>query len=91
MRETMEEVKREVSNLKTEEKSFAMEMLSDYKRQNKRLFVIILVILTFWFATIGYLVYILNDIGIEVVTQEITDVESIGGSVTNKGDIYGED
>lgn len=91
MRETMEEVKREVSNLKTEEKSFAMEMLSDYKRQNKRLFVIILVILTFWFATIGYLVYILNDIGTEVVTQEITDVESIGGSVTNKGDIYGED
>lgn len=90
MRETMEEVKREVSNLKTEEKSFAMEMLSDYKRQNKRLFVIILVILTFWFATIGYLVYILNDIGTEVVTQEITDVESIGGSVTNKGDIYGE-
>ena len=72
-----------------EEKSFAMEMLSDYKKQNKRLFVIIIIILTMWLATIGYLVYVLNDIGIEetitdTTTQEITDVESIGGDVINK-------
>lgn len=72
-----------------EEKSFAMEMLSDYKKQNKRLFVIIIIILTMWLATIGYLVYVLNDIGIEetitdTTTQEITDVDSIGGDVINK-------
>lgn len=69
-----------------EEKSFAMEMLSDYKKQNKRLFIIIIVILTMWLLTIGYLVYVLNDIEVETTettTQEITDVESIGGDVIN--------
>lgn len=71
-----------------EEKSFAMEMLSDYKEQNKRLFIIIIVILTMWLGTIGYLVYVLNDVETEEITetttQEITDVESIGGDVINK-------
>ena len=45
------------------EKSLAMEMLEDYKKANARQFVIILVILGLWALTIGYLVYILNDIG----------------------------
>ena len=44
-----------------------------------------------WFATIGYLVYVLNDIGvIEETTQEITDFDTINGNVVNNGDIYGE-
>lgn len=55
----------------------ALELLSDYKKANKRQFIIIIVILIMWFLTIGYLVYVLNDIGtIETSTQEITDVES---------------
>ena len=41
-----------------------MELLSDFKKQNKRQFIIILVILALWFITIGYLVYVLNDIGV---------------------------
>lgn len=54
------------------EKSFAMELLEDYKKSNKRLFVIIIVILAMWFGTIGYLVYILNDVGTieETITQD---------------------
>ena len=43
-----------------------------------------------WFATIGYLAYVLNDIGTIETTQEISDVESIGGNVVNNGDVYGE-
>ena len=77
-------------NEKVEQTSFAYELLSDMKKQNKRLFIIILVILSMWFATIGYLVYILNDIGTIETTQEISDVESIGGNVVNNGDVYGE-
>ena len=66
-------------------KSFAMEFLDDYKKANKRQFILILVILTMWFITIGYLVYILNDIGVEettteTTTQEISDIESINNS-----------
>lgn len=77
-------VKKEVKELR--EKGFALELLSDFKRQNKRQFIIILVILGLWFLTIGYLVYVLNDIGtIETSTQEIEDVETINNSSISNG------
>lgn len=92
IKEEVLEVKQELKEVK--EKGFAMEILSDYKKTNKRMFIILITVLCMWFATIGYLVYILNDIGvIEETTyeQEVTDIDSIGGSITNSGDIYGED
>ena len=61
IRDDIMAVKKEIKELK--EQSLAMELLNDYKKTNKRQFIIILVILTMWFCTIGYLVYILNDIG----------------------------
>lgn len=68
----------------------ALELLSDYKKANKRQFIIIIVILIMWFLTIGYLVYVLNDIGtIETSTQEITDVESFDNTNIVNGDING--
>lgn len=54
--------------------SFALEMLKDYKKQNQRLFVIILVLLALWFATGSYLIWVLNDIGVEEITKESYDV-----------------
>lgn len=54
--------------------SFALEMLKDYKKQNHRLFVIILVLLALWFATGSYLIWVLNDIGVEEITKESYDV-----------------
>lgn len=74
MREEVEELKNEVKSLR--EESFAMELLKDQKKQNKRMFVIILVILSMWFATIGYLVYVLNDIGY-VETEETIDIDDV--------------
>lgn len=67
------------------EQSLAMELINDYKRQNKRLFIIILIILFMWLATIGYLVYILNDIGVIEETQTIEDVEIIENSNIKNG------
>ena len=55
--------------------SFALELLNDYKKTNKRQFITILVILAMWFSTIGYLIYILNDIGYEEITTETYEVE----------------
>lgn len=83
------EMKKEVQEVKNQ--SFAMEILKDYKKANKRQFVIILFILTMWFASIGYLVYILNDISsVETTTQEVSDVDTIENSNVANGDIYGE-
>lgn len=67
------------------EQSLAMELINDYKRQNKRLFIIIITILVMWLATIGYLVYILNDIGVIEETQTIEDVEIIENSNIQNG------
>ena len=80
-------------NDKVEQTSFAYELLSDYKKQNKRQFVVILVILSMWFATIGYLVYILNDIGVIEETTEITQDNENGYNnyIGNDGEInYGK-
>ena len=68
------------------EQSLAMELINDYKKQNKRLFIIILIILFMWLATIGYLVYILNDIGVIEESIDIQEVENIDKSNIQIGD-----
>ena len=72
--------------------SFAKEILQDYKKANKRLFIIILVVLTMWFATIGYLVYVLNDIGVETsTTTESYEIEQSTDGEGNNNFIRGND
>lgn len=76
LKEEVLEMKKEVKEI--QEESFATQILHDYKMQNKRQFIVILVILGMWFATIGYLVYILNDIGTETTTtEELIDIDDV--------------
>jgi len=90
IKEDIEKVENKMKAIQQE--SFAMELLKDARKTNKRMFVIIIVVLSMWFATIGYLVYLLNDIGTTTTTtQEVSGIDTIGGSVVNNGDIYGED
>ena len=89
IKDDLKEAKEEIQELKGQ--SLALDLLRDYKKQNKRQFIVILVILSMWFITIGHLVYILNNISsVETTTQEVSDIETIGGSVVNNGDVYGE-
>ena len=92
MKEEVEEIKNEVKEIK--EKSLAMEILQDYKKANKRLFVVIIVILAMWFATIGAFLYYINTTGFEetVETAETTDGgNACVGDNCNNGEItYGE-
>lgn len=86
MKDEVLELKKELEQVR--EQSFASEILSDYKKANKRQFATIIIILCMWFATIGYLIYILNDITVitDEYSQEITDIESINDStITNGG------
>lgn len=74
---------------KQEDSSLVSDLLKDLKSANIRYFIIILVILTMWFATGCYLVYVLNDI--EVVTSEtdtidIDNVETVDDSNIQIGD-----
>lgn len=82
---------------KIQENSYALEILRDIKQDNvnlsitnKRFFITLIVILIMWVATIGYLIYTLNDIGTIETTQEINAVDTINGNVVNNGDINGE-
>ena len=65
LKEEVLELEKEVKEI--QEESLAMSLLKDYKRQSKRQFIIILVILIMWFATIGYLIYILNDTQVQIL------------------------
>ena len=74
-----------------ENKGFAMEILKDMKKQNKRMFAIWIITFIAFAGLLCYTIYLLNDIGtIETTTQEVNNIDSIGGSVIN-GDNYGED
>lgn len=93
LKEEVVNMKKEVKEVKNQ--SLAREMLEDYKKQNKRLFIIIIIILSMWFATGCYLVYVLNDIGTieETTTQEVTQDNDNGTNnfIGNDGDInYGK-
>lgn len=87
MKDEVLELKKELEQVR--EQSFASEILQDYKKANKRQFIIILVILTMWFATIGYLIYILNDIGVIEESYEVTQENKDGHNnyIGNDGDI----
>lgn len=82
------DIKKEFQEVKNQ--SFAFELLQDARKTNKRQFIVIIIILAMWFITIGYLVYVLNDIGTIETTQEVSDVDTIENSNITNGDMYGE-
>lgn len=87
MKEDIKDLRSELEAVK--EQSLARELLifqreQDAKR-NKRMFIIILVILSMWFVTGCYLVYILNDIGKTTDSIDIEDVSNINKSVIKIG------
>ena len=72
--------------------SYALEILNGYKTDNRRLFIILIIVLCMWFSTMSYLIFVLRDMGNveETTTQEVTDINTINGNVVNKGDVNGE-
>ena len=91
IKEDIAKVEKKINTI--EQESLAMEMLKDQNKRNKRMFNILLVVLCMWFATIVYLVYVLNDIGVikeETRTQEI-DTSEIEYSDIINGDYYDKD
>lgn len=74
------------------EENFALQLLKDYSKQAHRWFIIALVILGMWLATIGGFIWYLNQYdfsGTEIIVeQDATD----GGDtnyIGNDGDIIG--
>jgi len=81
------DIKKEFQEVKNQ--SFAMDLLNDYKKQNKRQFVIIIILIFAFMALLAYTIYLLNDIGVEE-TQETVSQDNENGSnnfIGNDGDI----
>lgn len=95
MRDDIMAVQKELQELK--EQSFAIEILNDYKKANKRLFSIILVVLCMWFATIGGFLCYISTVDYEEIIEtaevenESGNANACVGSNCNNGEInYGE-
>lgn len=67
IKDDLQEVKKSINEVRQE--SFAMELLQDMKKQNKRQFIIIIVLLSFWFSTIGLFIYYITHYGYEITTE----------------------
>ena len=81
-----ENTKKIVNNMnQIHQNSGALEILKDFKGDNKRIFIILLIVLFMWFFTIGYLVYVLNDMT-SYESIDIQDVETIDNSHIKIGD-----
>lgn len=86
------DMKREVENIKEESQSFAMQFVETLKIQNKRLFILCLVIFIAFCSLLGYTIWLHNDISTETeeIMQEITDVETIENSIIRNGGTWEE-
>lgn len=56
------DMEKEIKQVKKtiQDTTFAMELLQDMKKQNRRMFTLLLVIIGLWFATIGSFIYYLS-------------------------------
>ena len=82
------EVKKKLEEVK--QQSFGMELLSDMKKQNKRLYTIWIITFIAFIGLLGYTLWLLNDVGtIETTTQEVSQENDSGNNnfIGNDGDI----
>ena len=85
MRDEIMAVKKELEEVK--EKSFALELLQDQRKINRRMFIIIMTLIVLLFAETLFMFYTLNDIGTyeDTVTQE--NDNGYNNYIGNDGDI----
>lgn len=80
------DIKKEFQEVKNQ--SFAMDLLNDYKKQNKRLFVIIIILIVAFMGLLAYTIYLLNDIGVVETTTEVEQSDAENNNyIGNNGDI----
>lgn len=82
IKEDIEKVQKKVNEI--EEQSFAMELLKDARKTNKRMFIVIIAILIMWFASICLFIYYINTTGYEITTETADTGEGGNACVGDK-------
>ena len=73
---------------KIQQNSYALDILRDYKKGYNRWHAIALVFMILWIITMGYLVYVLNDVGtIDETTITQDNQNGYNNYIGNDGDI----
>ena len=87
MKDEVLELKKELEQVK--EQTFAMELLKDFKKQNKRMFIVWIITFLTLICVTCYTIYLLNDIGVIEETTTITQDNENGYNnyIGNDGDI----
>ncbi len=95
MKKEVENIKNKVEEIGTEKQSLAYEMLVEQRKQNKRLFIINIILCFMLSGLMCYTIWLLNDITVvettnEEYNQDINDTGDINSSnIVNGGDING--
>ncbi len=89
IREDIDKVQKKAEQL--EKQSFAMELLQDERKQNKRLFIIWIITFISFLTLLAYTIYLLNDINSIETIQEVTQENGEGNNnyIGHDGDING--
>lgn len=85
MREDIMAVRKDLEEVK--EQSLAMELLKDFKKQNKRMFIVWIITFLTLIGVTCYTIYLTSDIGVieETITQETE--QGYNNYIGNDGDI----
>lgn len=94
----LNKIEKKVEKVKNENESIALSLIRDYKKQNKRLFIVIIILCIMLISLGIYTIWLLNDIGYEEITETTTteytqDIDDVGditeSNIVNGGDING--
>jgi len=85
-REEVAKMREDIIKVEEEQQSFAMEFVQTLKLQNKRLFILCLVIFIAFCSLLGYTIWLHNDIAVDTQEISIEDVETIDSSTIKIGD-----
>ena len=77
----------DINEQNIQKNSVALDILKEIKGDTKMVVAVLVVVLVMWFATIGYLVYVLNDIETEETTISQDNDKGINNYIGNDGEI----
>lgn len=87
IKEEINEARKSLEDL--EKQSFAYEMLSDQRKQNKRIFAIWIITFVAFIGLLGYTIYLLNDFTVVETTEEKYDITQDSGDGGNNNFVNG--
>lgn len=89
MRNEIKDMKKKVKKINDEKQSLAYEMVVEQRKQNKRLFVIIVILCFILAGLMCYTIWLLNDITVVETSEEYNQDIKDNGDINNTNIVNG--